>query len=166
MSTKTLGTNGTTSLTALAYSAGNSDADFATIDQLIVDDLTLKNNAVITTGTLSNTSNVITGAGTTVGIAQGQWIYGPGIPAGAAVISTTSTTITITAVPTANGSITLYTSGRRLPGSYSREKQLFVPNRGFLKILDGDYVGIDASGWPILVSQEAIAFTQTSWTHS
>ena len=41
---------------------------------------------------------------------------------------------------------------------------LYVPNRGFLKVLPGDYVGIDPNGWPILVSKHSIA--GTGWSHS
>jgi hypothetical protein len=43
---------------------------------------------------------------------------------------------------------------------------LYVPNRGVLKVLPGDYVAYDADGWPILVSKAAIAFGSTSWSHS
>lgn len=51
-------------------------------------------------------------------------------------------------------------------GGFVRQGLLYVPNRGFLKVLPGDYVGIDASGWPILVSAFAIAYGSTSWAHS
>lgn len=43
---------------------------------------------------------------------------------------------------------------------------LYVPNRGQLIIMPGDYVAYDATGWPILVSANAIASGSTSWTHS
>ena len=42
--------------------------------------------------------------------------------------------------------------------------QLFVPNRGFLQILPGDYIAVDANGWPILVSAYSIA--TGGWTHT
>jgi len=43
--------------------------------------------------------------------------------------------------------------------------QLFIPNRGVLKVLPGDYILTDpATGWPILVSARAIA--GASWVHS
>ena len=51
------------------------------------------------------------------------------------------------------------------PDAY-REGLLFVPNRGVLQVLDGDYVAYDATGWPILVSAAAIASNSTSWAHS
>lgn len=50
------------------------------------------------------------------------------------------------------------------PQAFSANGQLFIPNRGVLKILPGDYVGVDSAGWPILVSAYAIA--NAAWTHS
>lgn len=42
--------------------------------------------------------------------------------------------------------------------------RLFVPNRGILNILPGDWVGVDSRGWPILLSADTIA--NGLWTHS
>lgn len=39
---------------------------------------------------------------------------------------------------------------------YSRNGQLYVPNRGWLKVFPGDLVCVDANGWPILVSARSI----------
>ena len=50
--------------------------------------------------------------------------------------------------------------------SFSVQGLLYVPNRGLLQILPGDYIGIDADGWPILVSASSIGFGSSSWTHS
>lgn len=52
------------------------------------------------------------------------------------------------------------------PGAFAQKGLLYIPNRGVLKVEKGDYVAYDASGWPILVSANAIAFGSTSWTHS
>lgn len=98
MATATLGTNATSSLTALGFTKAAADADIATLQQAIKDDL--------------NVSHPV------------------------------------------------------YPGAYSKAGLLFIPNRGVLKVLPGDYVGVDASGWPILVSAYAIAFGSTSWTHT
>ena len=49
------------------------------------------------------------------------------------------------------------------PGAF-RDGTLFIPNRGFLQVLPGDWVGVDANGWPILVSAYSIA--TGGWTHS
>lgn len=90
MATTTLGTDATTSLTAVNFSYGLAAADVATIAQLIKND---------------------------------QNVAGP-----------------------------------MLPTNFVRAGQLFVPNRGVLKILPGDYIGVDeTTGWPILVSAKAIA---------
>src|ERR1700722_10173109 len=48
-------------------------------------------------------------------------------------------------------------------GAFAQSGLLYVPNRGILKVLAGDYVGVDASGWPILVSKNAIA--NAAWQH-
>lgn len=49
-------------------------------------------------------------------------------------------------------------------GGWSTQGQLYVPNRGFLKVLPGDWVGVDNRGWPILLSADTIA--NGLWTHS
>ena len=51
------------------------------------------------------------------------------------------------------------------PGAYSSIDMLFVPNRGILKVLPGDYVAIDpTTGWPILIS--ALAIASGPWQHT
>lgn len=50
------------------------------------------------------------------------------------------------------------------PGAMSSNGTLYIPNRGLLQVLPGDYVGVDANGWPILLSSATIA--ATGWTHS
>ena len=43
------------------------------------------------------------------------------------------------------------------PGAWSKAGVLYVPNRGFLRVLPGDVVGVDTRGWPILLSADTIA---------
>lgn len=51
------------------------------------------------------------------------------------------------------------------PGAFAQNGLLYVPNRGVLKVLPGDYVAVDlTTGWPILVSAYAIA--HGPYTHS
>lgn len=51
------------------------------------------------------------------------------------------------------------------PGAFSKNGLLYVPNRGVLRLLPGDYVGFDAAtGWPILVSADAAG--GAGWVHS
>lgn len=49
------------------------------------------------------------------------------------------------------------------PGAFAQTGILYIPNRGVLKMLPGDYVGVDSQGWPILVSKNSIA--NAAWTH-
>ena len=48
-------------------------------------------------------------------------------------------------------------------GALSRNGQLFIPNRGVLKIRPGDVVAVDNNGWPILVSGDSIAYASSRW---
>lgn len=50
------------------------------------------------------------------------------------------------------------------PGAFEANGLLFVPNRGVLRVLPGDYIGVDANGWPILVSKNSIGLS--GWSHS
>lgn len=47
--------------------------------------------------------------------------------------------------------------------AFSQKNLLYVPNRGILKVLPGDYVAVDSQGWPILVSANSIA--NGPWVH-
>lgn len=51
---------------------------------------------------------------------------------------------------------------------YSRAGQLFVPNRGWLKVIPGDLICVDTFGWPILISgrSAAQAGAGSLWTTS
>lgn len=46
----------------------------------------------------------------------------------------------------------------------SRNGILIIPNRGALTLYPGDYVAVDATGWPILLSMRAAA--SASWVHT
>jgi hypothetical protein len=103
MATDTLGTNATTSLTAVPYSPSSQvllPADMKTMNNAILDDLNVSHPQASLIGT----------------------------------------------------------------GGMAYNGMLFVPNRGVLKVLPGDWIGVDANGWPILVSAYSIA--TGGWTHS
>lgn len=51
-----------------------------------------------------------------------------------------------------------------IPDSFTYNGFLYVPGRGKLLLLPGDWVGVDSTGWPILVSANAIA--NGPWTHT
>ena len=42
--------------------------------------------------------------------------------------------------------------------------QLVIPKRGILKVLPGDVIAVDNTGWPILVSAAAIGYAGALWT--
>lgn len=48
-------------------------------------------------------------------------------------------------------------------GGWVNAGQLYIPNRGFLKVFPGDWIGVDNRGWPILLSADTIA--NGLWTH-
>ena len=50
------------------------------------------------------------------------------------------------------------------PGALSHAGLLYIPNRGVLQVLPGDFVGVDATGWPILVGKSAVG--SASWVHT
>lgn len=52
------------------------------------------------------------------------------------------------------------------PGAFIANGQLFVPNRGILKVLPGDWVGVDSFGWPVLISGQSVQSSGASWAHS
>jgi len=47
---------------------------------------------------------------------------------------------------------------------WSQDGKLFIPNRGWLKVLPGDWVAVDSRGWPILLSADTVA--NGLWTHN
>lgn len=51
---------------------------------------------------------------------------------------------------------------RIYPGAFTRQGLLYVPNRGVLKILPGDWVAVDPQGWPILLSGQSVPATLTA----
>ena len=70
-----------------------------------------------------------------------------------------------TAIKDDQGNLHLQT-GQLAPfnAAFTVEGNLYVPNRGILKVLPGDWVGVDSRGWPILLSKDTI--TNGLWTHN
>lgn len=69
-------------------------------------------------------------------------------------------------VATINNGIKTDNAAQNIIGGFSAaDSRLFIPRRGVLRVLAGDYVAIDTTtGWPILVSSYAIA--NGPWSHS
>jgi hypothetical protein len=56
--------------------------------------------------------------------------------------------------------------GRHVPQFFASNGRLQFPGRrGFILLQTGDYIAVDANGWPIVVSNQSIASGSTSWTH-
>ena len=51
-----------------------------------------------------------------------------------------------------------------LGNPFTRAGILAIPERGIVKLFPGDYVAIDATGWPIILSARAAA--SASWVHT
>jgi hypothetical protein len=124
MATRTLGTNGTATLTAIPFmdlTSATPDTDIAAISQAIKTDtpITYMSSGPGSTG-------VAYPSGTVFQLAPGE--------------------------------------------SWSKTGRLIIPGRGILYAQPGDWVAVDANGWPILLSGLAIAGVTTtspsSWTHS
>ena len=122
MATRTLGTNATTTLTAVPFPNLNNSAtpqiDISVLEQAIMDDTPLA---------FSNAGQL--GVALPTSTPQNNW-----------------------------------------RGAFSNNGQLIIPNRGILKIFPGDWIGVDAYGWPILISGRSIVGVSggpaVSWTHS
>ena len=51
-----------------------------------------------------------------------------------------------------------------IPTGFDVKGLLYIPNRGVLQILPGDFVAVDSQGWPILLSKNSAA--NGPWTHT
>jgi hypothetical protein len=152
-----------------------SDDDFGTI----ASGYSFGVQAVLTTGTTnSNTSlTSVSASGGSPPITQIQVtdvVLGIGIPLGTFVtaVAAGGATITISQAATTSSAGTrlafvrlssdIADSGQG--GGLSAQGQLFVPNRGILKVLPGDRIAVDNTGFPILVSGNSIGYAGSQWT--
>lgn len=109
---------------------------------------------------------VQTGGGALATIRAGMLVLGVGILPGTFVSvppgSGASLTMSRAATATAAGVNILFASPN-VGAAFSFNGQLFVPNRGVLNVLAGDVVAVDNTGWPILVSANAVGYTGSLW---
>lgn len=57
------------------------------------------------------------------------------------------------------------TLGYKKTFEWGSDGMLYLPKkRGFIMMLPGDYIAVDSTGWPIVVS--AIAAASASWVHT
>jgi hypothetical protein len=184
MALHTFGTNAASSLSAVTFGSSSpaggsvgtgqlSPADLAAISQSIVGDSNFSASnprGILATGsTHSNTTLdtlVATGGGPLAAIKVGMIVLGVGIPPGTFVASVTSGTAVVlsqAATATATGvriGFVQFGTGDR----FNFNGFLEIPSRGIIKVLPGDVVAIDNTGWPILVSAAAIAYAGSLWT--
>jgi hypothetical protein len=180
MALRTLGTTSTTILNALsAWSAVLAAADIAAINAAIAEDSAFAAilsgygpgpDAVLATGATHTSTTldtlVSTGGAALAQINIGDLVLGAGIVPGTFVQAVSGTTVTLSQAASASASIRVaflrlgaeLANGLPNPGNL-----LTVPNRGILKVLPGDVVAIDNTGWPILVSGAAIGYAGSQW---
>lgn len=189
MALHTLGTTANTSLNAvLWYPPGSTSssvqdtlsyADCAAINQSIVGPgrFAGTNNTggatgILATGTThSNTTLdtlVATGGGPLAAIQIGMLVLGVGITPGTFVSAIpSSTSVTLSQAATASASsvriafIPANPSGDNL--SFGAQKLTIPGGRGVLTPKPGDYIAIDNTGWPILVSSAAVGYAGSLW---
>jgi hypothetical protein len=164
-------------------------ADLAALDQAITDDgsfgvigvgggsgVSFGVQNVLTTATTNGTTglaSVTSASGPPVTQIQvGDVVLGATIPLGTfvTVVAAGGATITMSQAATNSASgqriafVRLAQSVGESQGGLSAGGQLVIPNRGVVKVMPGDVVAVDNTGWPILVSQRSIAYTGSLWT--
>lgn len=183
MALHTLGTVAATSLQCIpAWSAALAPADVAAIGQSIVNDAAIGSilsgysageTAILATGTTHSNTTLDTlvaraGSPPLTQINVGDLVLGVGIRAGtfvSAIPSGTSVTLSQAATAGAAGvSIVFARKGNQTPKLSLADGILYVPNRGTLKVLPGDYVAIDNTGAVILVPGNAVGYAGSQWT--
>ncbi len=118
-----------------------------------------------TNGTTSVTSIVRIAGGLLTSINVGARVLGVGIPAGAFVAAFSGTTLTLSVAATNSvGGGYLLITQTPTKGQLSRQALLHVPSRGVLRLRYGDIVGVDNTGWPILVSGASVGYGGKLWT--
>lgn len=184
MALKTLGTAGTTSLAALPpWSAVLSPADVAAIGQTVAPDRAIASilsgygpgvTAVLASGTTHTSTlldSIVVGLGAPLAqIKIGDLVIGAGIPPGTFVSAKpTSTSVTLSKAATASASgVYLVFEPAPPPGlELGSGGLLRLPGgRGTIKLLPGDVVAVDNTGWPIVVSAAAIGYLGSLWALS
>jgi hypothetical protein len=125
---------------------------------------------VLATGTTNGTTTlgtIVAASGAPLAQIQvGDLVLKSDIPAGTFVTAVsgggTSVTLSQAATGSANGRVAF--ARIDLQAGLSPQGLLTIPKRGVLKILPGDIVAIDNTGWPILVSGAAIGYAGSAWT--
>lgn len=168
MSVGTLGTTSTTALQAITFQPSNvlSPSDLAAIAARIVPDTypTSGGGGVITTGTTHGTTTVDS-LGSVTRVRAGMMVIGAGIPGGTFVISVGASSVVLSQAASSSASgVALMFVPPGLGTNFDFNGTLLVPGRGILRVTPGDVVGVDNSGWPVLVSAASIALSGSQWS--
>ena len=182
MAVGTLGTNANTSLSAITFNVNGattsttshtlSAADLAAIAASITGDghfAATNPTGILATGSTHTNTTLDTLSATAGGplatIQIGDLVLGVGIPPGTFVVAKPSgTSVTLSQAATASASIRvgiIPVTGQSNRLSFNQ--LLSIPGRGVIKVLPGDIVAIDNTGWPIVVSAASIAYAGSLW---
>ena len=117
--------------------------------------------------TVLDTLSAVAGA-PLAALTVGMLVLGVGITSGTYIASVTSGTAVVlsqAATATANSVKLIFVPlGAATENNANFNGQLVIPKRGILKVLPGDVIAVDKTGWPILVSAAAIGYAGTQWT--
>jgi hypothetical protein len=182
MALRTLGTKAATTLACLtSWSQIISAADLAAIGNAISSDFgfaavlggfSAGTQYVLATATTAGSTSltVVTARAGSPPVTQihvGDLVLGSAadIVPGTYVVAFSGTTATLSQAAVSTGATKGVAFLREAPGvGIDKGGLLTVPNRGVLKVLPGDIVAIDSSGFPILVSGNSVGYAGSDWT--
>jgi len=177
MALHTLGSNANNSLSALTFEPASvlSPADLAAIGNSIVGDgefAATNPKGILATGSTHSSTTldtlVHTAGGPLASIQVGALALGVGIPPGTFVVqilSPSSVLLSQAATASAAGVRIGFIQPTRGYNKLSFEGRLEIPGgRGTLLVKPGDVIGLDNTGWPILLSAATLAYPGSLWT--
>lgn len=169
--TITVGTVSTAVLVGITVGGAPAASDVATISQSMYDDAYFAGTTTALTANTNGNGATLASVSAFTNVNIGNYIVGPGIPAGTIVLnfSTTASTISMSNPASATQTGIPFVTvppGRDWSGISGGITNITIPNRGTLKCFPGDVIAVDTqTGWPILISKSAAAAT-TAWTHT
>ena len=186
MALHTFGSNASSSLNAVKFYPPQGvgvaaaatllpPADLASIAQAITDDTAFGTNpwAILATGSTHTSATLDTlvavAGGPLASIQIGALVLGVGIVPGTFVTakpSASSVTLSVAATASAAGVKIAIINPRPAQERFNFNGLLEIPNRGIVKVLPGDVVAVDNTGWPVLVSANSLGYSGSLWTYT
>lgn len=182
MALHTLGTSTTTAIqTALVVSEALLDQDIGALNMQVAPDLYTAQPAtvpdspgvagIVITGNTTAASPTVAAVALIAGapltaIQPGMQILAQNLPPGTSVVSYAANVLILSAnYPSlvTGAYFLIVPAGGTARGTFSRNGELIIPNRGLLKMRRGDVVAVDNTGWPILVSGASANFQSSNW---